>query len=221
MCTTLNRFYSLDILSSRFRRVKHLLSYGVAHFGHTFPCNCRCHRKWHLHFIPHFYIVNELCLVSFFFLINWICLLETWTSSLILLLSPAGNIAKDSPAAKYLLSHGVQRADWNNYGARRGNWEVMVRGTFANTRLHNKVLLPLSLSHSIPGLMCMYLSFGEFNSTNIWIIIFAWLGFVLFSCGNKKIKFLPKPGPYTIHHPSGEVLSVYDAAARYIAEVKN
>jgi aconitase A len=68
--------------------------------------------------------------------------------------SPAGNIAKDSPAAKYLLSHGVQRLDWNSYGARRGNWEVMVRGTFANTRLHNKVtasfflLISLSLDVS-------------------------------------------------------------------------
>ena len=48
-------------------------------------------------------------------------------------ISPAGNIAKDSPAAKYLVERGVSPADFNSYGARRGNHEVMVRGTFANT----------------------------------------------------------------------------------------
>jgi aconitate hydratase len=52
-------------------------------------------------------------------------------------ISPAGNIAKDSPAARYLLEHGVSPVDFNSYGARRGNHEVMVRGTFANTRLRN------------------------------------------------------------------------------------
>jgi aconitate hydratase len=52
-------------------------------------------------------------------------------------ISPAGNIAKDSPAAKYLISLGVKPADFNSYGARRGNHEVMVRGTFANIRLRN------------------------------------------------------------------------------------
>ena len=56
-------------------------------------------------------------------------------------ISPAGNIAKGSPAAKYLEEHGVARADWNSYGARRGNHEVMVRGTFANIRLKN-LLVP-------------------------------------------------------------------------------
>ena len=55
-------------------------------------------------------------------------------------ISPAGNIAKDSPAARYLESHGVKRADFNQYGARRGNHEVMVRGTFANIRLKNLML---------------------------------------------------------------------------------
>jgi aconitate hydratase len=55
-------------------------------------------------------------------------------------ISPAGNIAKDSPAARYLDSHGVKRADYNQYGARRGNHEVMVRGTFANIRLKNLML---------------------------------------------------------------------------------
>ena len=52
-------------------------------------------------------------------------------------ISPAGNIAKNSPAAKYLESHGVAPRDFNQYGARRGNHEVMVRGTFANIRLKN------------------------------------------------------------------------------------
>ncbi|MFT3770633.1 MAG: aconitate hydratase AcnA [Minicystis sp.] len=55
-------------------------------------------------------------------------------------ISPAGNIAKDSPAAKYLMGHGVEPRDFNAYGARRGNHEVMVRGTFANIRLKNALL---------------------------------------------------------------------------------
>ena len=52
-------------------------------------------------------------------------------------ISPAGSIAKDSPAARYLDEHGVARADFNTYGARRGNHEVMMRGTFANVKLRN------------------------------------------------------------------------------------
>jgi len=55
-------------------------------------------------------------------------------------ISPAGNIAKGSPAGKYLDEHGVKPADYNQYGARRGNHEVMVRGTFANIRLKNLML---------------------------------------------------------------------------------
>jgi aconitate hydratase len=54
-------------------------------------------------------------------------------------ISPAGSIRKDSPAGKYLIAHGVQPADFNSYGARRGNHEVMVRGTFANIRLRNQL----------------------------------------------------------------------------------
>ncbi len=57
-------------------------------------------------------------------------------------ISPAGNIAKNSPAAKYLMEHGIEPKDFNSYGARRGNHEVMVRGTFANVRLRN---------HLVPG----------------------------------------------------------------------
>ena len=55
-------------------------------------------------------------------------------------ISPAGSIKKDGPAGKYLLEHGVKPADFNSYGSRRGNHEVMVRGTFANVRLRNKLV---------------------------------------------------------------------------------
>ena len=54
-------------------------------------------------------------------------------------ISPAGSIKKDSPAGKYLIAHGVQPRDFNSYGARRGNHEVMMRGTFANIRLRNQL----------------------------------------------------------------------------------
>jgi aconitate hydratase len=54
-------------------------------------------------------------------------------------ISPAGSIKKDSPAGKYLMEHGVEARDFNSYGARRGNHEVMVRGTFANVRLRNQL----------------------------------------------------------------------------------
>ena len=54
-------------------------------------------------------------------------------------ISPAGSIKQDSPAGKYLMEHGVQPTDFNSYGARRGNHEVMMRGTFANTRLRNQM----------------------------------------------------------------------------------
>ncbi len=55
-------------------------------------------------------------------------------------ISPAGNFAPASPAGKYLLEHGVERRDFNTYGARRGNHEVMVRGTFGNIRLRNRMV---------------------------------------------------------------------------------
>src|SRR6202790_1801120 len=55
-------------------------------------------------------------------------------------ISPAGSIKKDGPAGKYLIAHGVQPTDFNSYGSRRGNHEVMVRGTFANVRLRNKMV---------------------------------------------------------------------------------
>jgi aconitate hydratase len=83
-------------------------------------------------------------------------------------ISPAGNISKSSPAAKYLLAQGVQAADFNSYGARRGNHEVMMRGTFANIRLRNLLL---------PG----------------------------------------TEGGVTLHIPSGEQMSIFDASVKYRA----
>jgi aconitate hydratase len=70
-------------------------------------------------------------------------------------ISPAGNIAKSSPAARYLMEQGVQPADFNQYGARRGNHEVMMRGTFANIRLRN-LLCP-----GIEGGVTQYMPTGE------------------------------------------------------------
>jgi aconitate hydratase len=84
-------------------------------------------------------------------------------------ISPAGSIAVDSPAGKYLISLGVQPKDFNSYGARRGNHEVMMRGTLANIRLRNQLA---------PG----------------------------------------TEGGWTTHVPSGEKMSIYDAAMRYKQE---
>ena len=55
-------------------------------------------------------------------------------------ISPAGNIPASSPAGKWLIAHGVEKKDFNSYGARRGNHEVMMRGTFANIRLRNEMV---------------------------------------------------------------------------------
>jgi aconitate hydratase len=55
-------------------------------------------------------------------------------------ISPAGSIKPDSPAGRYLVEHGIERKDFNSYGSRRGNHEVMIRGTFANIRLRNRLL---------------------------------------------------------------------------------
>jgi aconitate hydratase len=84
-------------------------------------------------------------------------------------ISPAGNISKSSPAAKYLVAQGVQAVDFNSYGARRGNHEVMMRGTFANIRLRNLL---------VPG----------------------------------------TEGGVTVHIPSGEQMSIFDAAMKYKAD---
>jgi aconitate hydratase A / 2-methylisocitrate dehydratase len=84
-------------------------------------------------------------------------------------ISPAGSIARTSPAGQWLVEHGVEPRDFNSYGARRGHHEVMMRGTFANIRLHN-LLTP------------------------------------------------DQEGNVTEHLPSGERMSIYDAAVRYAAE---
>ena len=84
-------------------------------------------------------------------------------------ISPAGAIKPDAPAGKYLVEHGVERKDFNSYGSRRGNHEVMVRGTFANVRLRNLL---------VPG----------------------------------------SEGTWTVHVPSGEEMTIYDASTRYLAE---
>jgi aconitate hydratase len=70
-------------------------------------------------------------------------------------ISPAGNIKANSPAGKYLIEHGVEPKDFNSYGARRGNHEVMMRGTFANTRIKN-LMLP-----GVEGGVTAYLPGGE------------------------------------------------------------
>jgi aconitate hydratase len=84
-------------------------------------------------------------------------------------ISPAGSIKPDAPAGRYLVEHGVERKDFNSYGSRRGNHEVMVRGTFANVRLRNLL---------VPG----------------------------------------SEGTWTVHVPSGEEMTIYEAAERYRAD---
>jgi aconitate hydratase len=84
-------------------------------------------------------------------------------------ISPAGSIKLDSPAGRYLVEHGVERVDFNSYGSRRGNHEVMVRGTFANVRLRNLL---------VPG----------------------------------------SEGTWTVHLPSGDEMTIFEAADRYLAE---
>ncbi|KFB08609.1 aconitate hydratase AcnA [Nitratireductor basaltis] len=86
-------------------------------------------------------------------------------------ISPAGSIKAQSPAGKYLMDNGVEIVDFNQYGTRRGNHEVMMRGTFANIRIRNFML-------------------GENG----------------------------QQGGYTIHYPSKEEMSIYDAAMRYKQE---
>lgn len=90
-------------------------------------------------------------------------------------ISPAGSIKDTSPAGQWLQEHGVLKADFNSYGARRGNHEVMMRGTFANVRIKN-LMVPLNESGNRPE------------------------------------------GGITVHHPSGEIISIYDAAMRYKAD---
>jgi aconitate hydratase len=90
-------------------------------------------------------------------------------------ISPAGSIKEDGPAGKWLKANGVLKADFNSYGSRRGNHEIMMRGTFANVRIKNKMIPPKADGSAVEG-------------------------------------------GITIHQPSGEQLSIYDAAMKYVAE---
>jgi aconitate hydratase len=77
-------------------------------------------------------------------------------------ISPAGSIKRDSPAGKYLIEHGVEPRDFNSYGSRRGNHEVMMRGTFANIRLRNQ------LAPGTEGGVTLYLGDGEETEMTIY-----------------------------------------------------
>jgi aconitate hydratase len=90
-------------------------------------------------------------------------------------ISPAGSIKEDGPAGKYLKEHGVLKADFNSYGSRRGNHEIMMRGTFANVRIKNKMIPPKADGSAVEG-------------------------------------------GITLHQPSGEQMSIYDAGMKYISE---
>jgi aconitate hydratase len=92
-------------------------------------------------------------------------------------ISPAGSIAADSPAGKYLIAHGVQPKDFNSYGSRRGNHEVMVRGTFANIRLKNLLLKGIegSLTRHLPdgAEMSIYDAAMKYAEEKVPLIVIA------------------------------------------------
>ena len=76
-------------------------------------------------------------------------------------ISPAGSIKDTSPAGKYLIEHGVSKADFNSYGARRGNHEVMMRGTFANVRIKNLMVPPKADGSRVEGGITIHQPDGE------------------------------------------------------------
>jgi aconitate hydratase len=92
-------------------------------------------------------------------------------------ISPAGSIKKDSPAGKYLIEHGVKPPDFNSYGSRRGNHEVMVRGTFANVRLRNKMVPNLEggFTRHLPAgtEMSIFDASQRYISEKVPLVIFA------------------------------------------------
>src|SRR6201987_297735 len=92
-------------------------------------------------------------------------------------ISPAGSIKKDSPAGRYLIEHGVKPADFNSYGSRRGNHEVMVRGTFANVRLRNKMVPSLEggFTRHLPdgAEMSIYDASAKYITERVPLVIFA------------------------------------------------
>lgn len=92
-------------------------------------------------------------------------------------ISPAGSISKSSPAAKFLMDRGVSQADFNSYGARRGNHEIMMRGTFANIRIKNH-LCPgieggITVNHLNGQQMSIYDAAMEYKKQSIPLVIFA------------------------------------------------
>jgi aconitate hydratase len=91
-------------------------------------------------------------------------------------ISPAGSIKKDGPAGKYLIAHGVQPADFNSYGSRRGNHEVMVRGTFANVRLRNRMVnIEGGLTRHLPDgeEMSIFDASEKYHAENVPLVILA------------------------------------------------
>jgi aconitate hydratase len=92
-------------------------------------------------------------------------------------ISPAGSIKPDSPAGRYLIEHGVQPRDFNSYGARRGNHEVMMRGTFANVRLRNQLAPGTEggVTTYLPGseVMSIYDAAMKYQATGIPLIVLA------------------------------------------------
>jgi aconitate hydratase len=92
-------------------------------------------------------------------------------------ISPAGAIKSSSPAGKYLLGHGVERADFNSYGSRRGNHEVMIRGTFANVRLRNQLVPGVegAFTRHLPGgeQMSIYEAASRYAEENVPLVVLA------------------------------------------------
>jgi len=92
-------------------------------------------------------------------------------------ISPAGSIRSDSPAGKYLIDHGVKPVDFNSYGSRRGNHEVMMRGTFANTRIRNKLVPHIEGGYTklIPGgkELTIYDAAMEYRKLGVPVIVIA------------------------------------------------
>jgi len=92
-------------------------------------------------------------------------------------ISPAGSIKADSPAGKYLIAHGVQPKDFNSYGARRGNHEVMMRGTFANVRLRNQLAPGTEggVTTHLPGteVMSIYDASVKYQAAGVPLLVLA------------------------------------------------
>jgi len=92
-------------------------------------------------------------------------------------ISPAGSISKTSPAAKFLMDRGISQAEFNSYGARRGNHEIMMRGTFANVRIKN-YLCPgieggVTINHLNGQQMSIYDAAMEYKKKSVPLVIFA------------------------------------------------